>query len=261
MKNRYFYLALLQSIVFVFTFSSLALASISVLKEQKLLGCNQDSIIDTEYESYVFSKIDSMTLVERGEKIIEYRGLESSHSFTETPCIKHFIYIGPYHNDIISLEYGYRYILFNTCDSTIYHFNGNSSSFSRVFRAYLKQNFNREFIINLLSIFINTLHDFDSYYIIDSVKDYENIFADDKEFNGEKTFPPERLAPSKRIVEKTIKPIKFIKLNDAFEIEFYSWRWRYHEIDFWRFRVTKDSVILLERKLVAENVNPWNNTY
>jgi len=239
-----------------------ASSSILVLEEYKLFDCQEDSTGISEISEHVIQKIDSLMLAELGEKYKGNPDIYKVYSFSEIPCVTLFKMVGG-HNYNNRMRYGYQFILFNACDSSICHFGGNTLQFSNVIRSYIPKNLEEDHVIRLLNFFLNTIHEYESYYILNSVDDFIKIFIYEGSYygpNGEYNYPPMKdYEKWLGHIEEIVGPIRISKEDDSLLIEFYTWLWAWetvsrNKIDLWKFKVTKERIELLDRKTLIEDI-------
>ncbi|MCP4582084.1 MAG: hypothetical protein GY839_10725 [candidate division Zixibacteria bacterium] len=183
-----------------------------------------------------------MKLAETGDKFRAIAKVYKKYRFTELPSIAlYFVGGGEYITN--TLRCNYQYVLFNLDDSTMYHFGGKSSQFSRVFSGYLQKKYEPDSILNLLYLFVNTVDSECSYYMIENLQDYDDWHGD---------HVPWRYEENKKLINNYIKPVHINQYNDYYEVEFYTWHKKMGmmvklTLDYWKFRITKNEIQLLER--------------
>jgi hypothetical protein len=227
-----------------------------------ILDCSSDSTTNEGVESYLLQKADSLKFAESGQGFKHSLEIWGRYSFDRIPCVKMYvIWAGiPYHH---SFEDPYERVLFNYCDSTIYHFGGNTNTFSSVFNTALDIDLQDDYYYELIQLYLNTLSVKGSYYLIKTKDDFRRFFDNEIEKMSHVTGVDKSAVKNRwnydndiKVVNGLISPMDFIRNENSVVIKVYSWASQSGDIELWWFKILPGELIVLKRELEISNVGP-----
>ena len=256
MKSHTIAFALIIGLVIVD--ANLGVASDYLIEKKALLGCQVDTDSLPEIEVVALKKIDSMKVVETLNKFECFPEIWGRQFFARIPCLKsYYLWACLDVNDMPKDVY--RMILFNVCDSSVYHFGGDLATFSQVMRLYLQQDLLAKEVLEVLEFYLNTLSIENPYYIVGSGDDFQRVYDEHSTGDLEKDTTFYKIwewQRDKNLVDRFVHPPKAKKLRGGFEIEFYSWEYYDGNIEYWRFKVVAGNVELVKHAVLMERVGP-----
>ena len=213
-------------IVIIAALSTISFASIQEIADREILGCyaTSDSII--EFEKIVQDKIrfgidnyPCFDFIKKGE--LSKAVISSRYLFEDVPNLI------MYHTFTWIIQGGteinpFTGVLFNSYDSTICFFDGDTNKFFGVVREYIKEISNCEQVISLIDLYFNTFSASDPLYLIKTAEDFKAICS---EYGG-------LLKSEKQItkdiekVNNIIKPISCARENNIFIVDCFMWDYR-----------------------------------
>jgi len=153
----------------------------------------------------------------------------------------------------------YQRVLFNTCDSSVYHFGGDTFRFSKVVRNYLQHWPEKDSALSLLRFYINTLELEDAYYIFKLPSDFDDICKAWVLRDGVLDtfyYPLKIWERDKNIVSRIVEPFAYRSGRCFARIDFYSWDHTYGKIERWRVVMNGEFFQVLERREMVRDIGP-----
>lgn len=213
-----------------------------IVKELKLFGIYSDSISQPELDLFVRKEIDSLTSLESVEPLHNLTELYRKYSFKDIPCIKLYLFDNPPTPIPKDMYIG---VLFNTCDSTIYIFGDGATRFSKLIRKYLPEIINKNKLIDLINLYLNTLTIPNPYYILADSKDYKVIWNTAIENEVVPAISDTLKILSEldiKSIKKSIWGIDFYERNKKktryFNIGLSTWEYMTGTIESWNFKIS-----------------------
>lgn len=223
------------------------------LERLKLFGFSEDTLSDVAVENMALLKMDSILFAETDSHFVDLPHIYYRYSFQDLPCIELY---GIRSNKGAGTEYNpYKEMLINKCDSSVYHYEGDLQSFSRVVSKYLETHFDNTGIINVLYLYLNTTSLKSAYYIILSRGDFERFYDD--WYRGADTsdqFIKEKRDKNINLAKKYIKNSEIRKQDDKFNAKIYTFNAGKGRLEFWRFNVYPNKIELRDFKILAKEV-------
>jgi hypothetical protein len=237
-------------------------ASSHYIAKNGVFGCRVNGMEEPQFEELVLIKADSLRFAATSEPFPSPIEISGKYEFLDYPCLRMYSLWGgmPYshwHEDV------FERILFNVCDSTLYNFGGDCVKFSAVMNRFLRQNLSDSEMIELFSLFVNTLsvkqefrpiktvNDFDKYYVeeirhsaaftslnVESIKDRWNYDSD------------------MEAIREVVGEPTILRLADRAILTMFTWDNRYGNVELWRVDITGESFEVLERLTVLVGVGP-----
>ncbi|MCD6163124.1 MAG: hypothetical protein J7K40_12025, partial [candidate division Zixibacteria bacterium] len=134
---------------------------------------------------------------------------------------------------------------FNTCDSTIYIFGDGATRFSKLIRKYLPEIINKNKLIDLINLYLNTLTIPNPYYILADSKDYKVIWNTAIENEVVPAISDTLKILSEldiKSIKKSIWGIDFYERNKKktryFNIGLSTWEYMTGTIESWNFKIS-----------------------
>jgi hypothetical protein len=253
-------------IVIIILNYSVSTGSEILIKKNAMMGFRPDSISNTSIETFAIDKINRLKIVETAAGFPQHISLKGipriigRHSFSKLPCVKMYsLYSGGEMTEVD--QDPYSEIFFNTCDSSVYHYGGDTFRFSRIARSSFQNWKNQDSVIELLDFYLNTLMIEDSYYILKS----ESDFSDITKYYNAKGGEWDSIYYSIAKWEQDIKAVSSIFRPPVFEanenqayMEFITWDKEYGNIESWHFVLTRDFMQIIERREELRSVGPYN---
>jgi len=215
-----------------------------IVTNLKLFGAYKDTVTQPELDKYVKSKVDSLMDVELVERLDCFDSPPQKYTFAELPCVKIYFY----ECQLTFFRQGnYRAVLFNTCDSTIYPFGGGAPRFSKIICQYLPEIIEKDKLLELAYLYMNTVDVAKPYYILRDTDHYkaiwqkaiDNVFFSEKSDSLEK-ISKEDIAIIEKYMTRTHYRISEYKGREHYNIAFDSWNWLSGEIEHWNFLISKE---------------------
>ena len=152
-----------------------------------------------------------------------------------------------------------KLIFFNICDGSIYHYGGDFDGFNSVFRNDLSENFNPEFALELLGLYLNTLYTPAPYFILKNGNEFVSIIDSlymrmDNTAFGKSI--KDKIESEKEFVPGSIEPLKIEQAEGHLKISFYTFGGLKNWLEKWVFDIYPDHIKIRERKVIYENLGP-----
>lgn len=204
-----------------------------------------------DIEAYMIHVLDSVRNSKTDRPFYKYPEVEERYTISNLPCVKMYLLNTGIIEYGVDFESNYQFVFFNECDSSIYYFRGGIESFSKIVRQFLTTELNENNVLDLIDLYLNTQSFSYPYYIIGSYEDFSNAdpaseyFSDD-EFKNDST-----------IVSNVVKPPEINKVENHIDIKIYTWEQSTGNIDFWYFKVSKDSMEIIKTSNMAKQIGPY----
>lgn len=236
-------------------------STIDYMHEIELGGIYEDTLSSDQLESVAIAMLGSRKRGDIFGDEFEYTGLEVRYSFSRFPCISIY-YLDRRSSVAVLIQLDSDWVLFNRCDSTIYQFRmGTLTDFRRVMRSFLKDNLSESSIIELLTLYLNTRSIREPITILNSYEDFENLFGKPGTFDPGPLYSDEERMRDRRSVKRILKPMRFTKSYNTYEVEFYTWCYSSGNIERWYFEVSSVSLQVFDHSVVLENVGPYRGRF
>jgi hypothetical protein len=243
------------------SFPRLPVALNYIIKDLGLFGVYKEYYSNQTINPYISEKIIEFYK----DTKIRYSNFflvdEEMYSFHEMPFIKLYIFGRP---PTPVAEDQAACVLFNEHDSTLYYFDGYSPSFSKVIKPCLKDVITENKLLDLITLYINTIS-IDNYRIILSdIATYKYIWNQALE---RQTIP--ELYDSLMILsEQDIKEItsdkysigtiiNYVSTNNYYDIFLTTWEFRHGTIERWNFRISENVFDVKWRYPINIHKGPW----
>ena len=246
----------LISIIFLFTSVH---ANMRRINELHLFHIETIDTLNTLYAQMIINKIDSI----QKDECVE-------HFFDGIDIVKKYRFNGLPHLQLFEIEDGrinypfyvpHYNFLFNTRDSSIYPFNGNSVKFSMTIKADLPSIILRgdSALKELVYLYINTLESGADYYIISNSYNFLNIWEDisKKRPRQRRILTQEEIEDESKRVMKKCWEFETIKEKDYYEVNACTWHEDGGTVELWRFRISNSIFELYEHRILFHNVGPY----
>jgi hypothetical protein len=237
--------------------SLMAQTSVSDYQLQRLglFGIYADTLSDTANEGVALNKIDSILFAETESHFVDFPHIYYKYSFRELPCIKIF---GIWSNKASGSQYNpYKEMIFNICDSTIYHYGGDIESFSKTIKKYLQMHFDSVSISKILTLFLNTNSRKSAYYILNSRNDFSKYYNEwYRDLDSSVQFHREKREKDIAIADKCVRNSVLVRKNGIYDAQLYTYNCGKGRIEFWHFVISKDEITLKNSKVLAEDIRP-----
>lgn len=235
-------------------------STIDYMQEIDLGGIYEDTLCSDELDSVAIAMLGSRKKGDIFGDEFEYTGVDVRFSFSIFPCVS--IYrLGRQPVSVLT-ELDSDWVLFNGCDSTIHQFGlGTIIDFRRVMRSFLKDSLTESSIMELLTLYLNTRSIRAPITILTSYDDFENLFGRPGAFDAGPLYSDEERMRDRRSVKKTLKPMRFAKSYNTYEVEFYTWCYSSGNIERWYFEVSPVSLQVFDHSVVLENVGPYRGRF
>jgi hypothetical protein len=227
-----------------------------MIVECSIMGYQRLDALDSTLDRYVTDASVKLFIDEVGIPINFPPEANCNGSFGDSPCLKlcstNFV---PYIND--ANESCYRQYLFNECDSSVYHFGGDTYKYHQVLRSYLDQNFDSIKIYTYFNLYLNTLSVDDAYYILDSTAFVNNILSrclydDDDTLR----YPNSKRDIDIKWISLNVKPMQIIKDDDYYYVKLYSWDQIYGKVEYWSFILNKEFMQIIRHSILNNDLGP-----
>lgn len=231
-------------------------STIEYMLETELAGVYEDTLSSGKLDSVAIAMLGSRKKGDIFGDEFQYTGVEVRFSFSRFPCISMYRLERQPVSVLTALNPDW--VLFNSCDSTIYQFGiGSLTDFRRVMRSFLKDSLNQSSIIEMLSLYLNTRSIGAPITILTSYEDFDNLFGKPGTFDAGPLYSDEERMRDRRLVKKTLKPMRLVKSYDTYEAEFYTWCYATGNIEHWFFEISPVSLQLFDHSVVLENIGPY----
>ena len=259
MKAKFFVLFILSTITIIIS-NSICKSAEFLISENRMFGFEDISDPTSQFDSLIIKNISFERYRELGAPFLTYTRVKYEAKFNEIQNITMYYLEG----DQISPDARqdpYLFVLFNTKDSSLYHFGGDTYRFSLVFRNYLKTQIdNDNNIIKLLEFYLNTISPDDPYYILkkpaDLILAYSGYLSYD--FGDTIYFPNIETQSSPKFMDEYIRPLLLVREGGRIRAEFYTWDQSYGDLEYWRFEISSEFIQIVERRLVLTQIGPYN---
>jgi hypothetical protein len=156
----------------------------------------------------------------------------------------------------------YAKIIFNTVDSSIYHFSGSIESFENVIRSSLPNVIKRYKMWDLIYFYLNTLGDNEPYYLIYKIEDYQYFWMQDTTRLPRDFWctPTEKIREDTEIVRKNLTPPHTKSIKNGYEVNLWTWEYDEGKIENWNFKVTNNEFKLIAHKVLSVKMGPYRPT-
>jgi hypothetical protein len=234
-------------------------ANIRRINELHLFHVEPIDTLATRYQQMIVNKIDSLQKDESIEPFFGGTEIEKIYQFDDLPNILLFEVEDGRINYPFYVPH-YRF-LFNTIDSSIYPFDGNSVRFSKIIKNDLPLIIQRgdSALKELVYLYLNTLGSGADYYIISNAYNFLNIWenASKMRYVRRHTLSESEIKEESRKVMKQIWEFESIRNKDYYEVNACSWYEEGGTVELWRFRVSNSIFELYEHRILFHNVGPY----
>ncbi|MCP4582085.1 MAG: hypothetical protein GY839_10730 [candidate division Zixibacteria bacterium] len=238
--------SLIILIITIITFNA-AEASVRCIEDNSIFGCYNDSLDTFKDEAYALELIDSLMLANVAEIFDSIPSIKT-YMFQDLPCLRmiHLQGVKSFRNYL--LKDPFIAYLFNTCDSSICAFGGNYIDYSKVISKSLSDNTDKEMIIRLIELYLNTLCVEQSYYIVNSINELKELFPAIPELEYQ-VFPLKELHQNIKSHGDKIVPVKVISASGYSQIEFFTFRVgdMGFSLEYFIFEVSETMLRLIDR--------------
>lgn len=243
-------------------FSTKTVASVDYILYKGYLGCKTDTLQYSKYDSLVLFIADSLKYLESSEKYKNTREIWGRYIFDIDSCLNMYsIWIGT----MFSYRHGdvFESVLFNSCDSSIYLFEGAPERFSNVLGRFLSDKLSDNDVYELFGLYINTLSEISRYLPLLSFSDFEDYYSSQIKLVADSSNMSESWAKEHwnydkdiEVSKDLIRPVEIARIDNSIYLNIYSWGRKYGNLEFWSIEILQGSFEILERKELTRNVGP-----
>lgn len=249
---------------FLLIYNPICYGSLHDIIDADLFRTKKLDNIDQRLKMLALSEISNLREV---ETVIPFSGnlvIKDAYVLSEYPDIYIFsiednhVYGGSSQRD------PYEVFIFNSSDSTIYPFGSGYVRFSKVFNTDLKKIYNNGVndIIQLVKLYLYSLHQSSNYYLLFTLDDYINLWRNSQERHI-KTYLEQYGEEANAEIEKELKQLRqyFTRFSITqeqgyYQIEISTWNNISGNVEFWRFRISSKVFEVYEHDTLLVKVGP-----
>ena len=163
-----------------------------------------------------------------------------------------------------TIEYGgpdinRNLVFYNFRNGALYRFGGGIDDFSAVFGDILAAHFDREGILELIGLFLDTRNSFNPYEILwtpqDFVALYDSLYGDIICLDSGPI--PDRIRNERKIISPQLDSFKWKENEASFRAKFYAWGGP-NSIVYWDFEITRSGIELKEEKTLFSKLGYYS---
>jgi hypothetical protein len=223
-----------------------------IIEGLSILGYQKD-MYSPELEEYVTQNATKLFSDEVGIMLSYPPKASCDGSFADLPCLKMFsTNLVPHYLD--AEDGPYRQYIFNECDSSLYHFGGDTYRFHQIIKHYFDGGIDSKKLYNYFNLYLNTISVDDPYYILDSASYVNNILH---YWWGEPVdtmdYPNSIRRNDFEWISKNIEPLYVQQEGNLYYAKLFSWEYDYGRVELWNFIISKDFLQIINRRTIIED--------
>jgi hypothetical protein len=215
-------------------------SSLFYMQENKLFGIEADTIKNESMEKIVLNSMDSINSLETVEPYNQFPIINCRYKFANLPHLKVYCLEDGTSNTGTNSE-PYSYVLFDSLTNSIYPFDGLAQRFSMVISNQLPLIMSQNQLLDLIRLYLCTIHTRDKIYIFDSIGVFRQIWDNDRESGFYKCYFQNESDIDFQVneVSRIIRPPSINNRGKYYEISLYTWhRLDGGPIEYWDFRIS-----------------------
>jgi len=231
--------------------------SVDLLLRDGVCSIREDSSFSEPVNRFIINAIDSVDFGKVGNAVIKYSGVRERYRLVGTKCLSlcGLVRTGELRGATINLNSDQ--LLFNECDSSLYLFGAGMEQFSKVMKNEISPNFNAQFIMEILNLYVNTVNIHEPLIILKSYGDFEALYGNPITYDPGPLYSPEDRKDDFKAARKWITPL-YVHLNgDTYDIEFDTWGLNSGIITLWEFQVSRENIKLLVKETMVREIGPF----
>jgi hypothetical protein len=236
-----------------------AKGSLEYIRNNDLLGIQVDTISIPAIDTFVINKIVALKKAETGEIFNCNPRIYSNMKFTELPGI---LLYSLFVCDPAGLHYRdpFSFVLIDTSNNYIYHFNGEIKSFNNLIKAHLPKEMTPYFAQDLIKFYMATLNARYDYNMLNSYSDFEAFYyqmhpflLSDREIVKDEPFHKKLLADLDT-AKSIINNLKMTKKAASYLFEFDCANWYDRFLEHWIVEVSPSGLKIKERRILLRDL-------
>ncbi len=224
-----------------------------IIAESSILGYHEDKC-NPGLDEYITKAAIKLYSDEVGAMLPYPPRLICSGSFDDLPCVKMYVTnLVPYVFDVD--ESSYRRYLFNECDSSIYHFGGDTYRYHQIMKHYFDGGIDSIKICNYFNLYLNTISVDDGFYILDSTSFINSILY---QYGRGDTlrYPESKEKEDICWVAENTRPPHIRTEGRYYYIRLFSWDYEYGKAEFWQFIINQEFMQIIEYRFLRDDLGP-----
>lgn len=233
-----------------------------VIEQDNILGLHEIEESNSNWEWEMLQILASMKAYETARRFQCDLEIYGRYSLREIPEIRIYVLstcIPPPGSEIKDMaEYYYGYVFYNIDKHRVYYFGAGESAFATVFSTYLAEHYDKPEIVDLLWLYLNSTSPTErAYYRLDDTLSIDSIYSRFGVLDSSNIFYDyDGYTEDRELMSKAIKPVELKNYPEYSEISFYTWERGKGTIEYYKFKITKSSIEMIEWRKISSGVGP-----